>query len=216
MKEQFRSGLHLGKKNILKLNIVNAIIKEYLREGYRLTLRQLYYQLVSRDIIPNRVQEYAKLSTLLVKGRMAGVVDWEAIEDRIRIPFLPYWVLDIPDAIKADITSLENVGDVIAVDNLSIPENLEFIHEDVKELPVVTIQPFQKTVEDEKAEAEAEKGIDEEVEEGAEGEIGGAEGEEGAEGEAKDTEAPETEQKPAGSAQGENTPQADKNQEKPH
>lgn len=105
MKEQFRTSLHLGKKNITKLNIVNSIIEEYLEQGYKLTLRQLYYQLVSRDLIPNTVQEYAKLSTLLVKGRMAGVVDWDAIEDRIRVPYLPYWVYGIDDAIEDTIDS---------------------------------------------------------------------------------------------------------------
>ncbi len=100
VKEIFRDSLHLSKKNIEQLGLINSIIEEYAEEGYILTLRQLYYQLVSRDIVPNRVQEYAKLSTLLVKGRMAGSVDWEAIEDRIRIPFLPYWVTDIEDAIQ--------------------------------------------------------------------------------------------------------------------
>ncbi len=99
-KEKFREKLHLSKQNIQRLNVINTIIKEYAKEGYKLTLRQLYYQLVSRDIIANKIQEYAKLSTLLVKGRMAGVVDWEAIEDRIRVPFLPYWVIDIEDAIS--------------------------------------------------------------------------------------------------------------------
>lgn len=99
-KEQFRSNLHLGKKNIEKLNIVNEIIEEYLQQGYKLTLRQLYYQLVSRDIIPNNVKEYAKLSGLLVNGRMAGHVDWEAIEDRIRIPKLPYYANSIRNAMN--------------------------------------------------------------------------------------------------------------------
>lgn len=92
MKEAFRDRLGLNKKNTARLEVVNGIIDEYQAEGYRLTLRQLYYQLVSRDIIPNSVREYAKLSDLLVKGRMAGIVDWEAIEDRIRRPQLPYWV----------------------------------------------------------------------------------------------------------------------------
>jgi len=99
-KEQFREKLHLSKVNIKRLETINAIIEEYADDGYTLTLRQLYYQLVSRDIIPNEVREYAKLSTLLVKGRMGGVVDWEAIEDRIRVPFLPYWVTGIGDAIN--------------------------------------------------------------------------------------------------------------------
>jgi len=100
VKEKFREKLHLSKQNKEQLKVINEIIEEYAQEGYKLTLRQLYYQLVSRDIIANKVQEYAKLSTLLVKGRMAGVVDWEAIEDRIRVPFLPYWVHDVEDAIS--------------------------------------------------------------------------------------------------------------------
>lgn len=99
MKEQFRDSLHLSSVNKGKLEIINEIIEEYEEEGYKLTLRQLYYQLVSRDIIPNKVQEYAKLGNLLVKGRMAGVVDWDAIEDRIRVPFRPYWVRNVAHAI---------------------------------------------------------------------------------------------------------------------
>jgi len=100
----FRDELHLSKANTAKLETVNEIIEDYAQQGYRLTLRQLYYQLVSRDIIPNVQAEYAKLSTLLVNGRMSGVVDWDAIEDRIRIPFLPYWVAGIEGAINDTIT----------------------------------------------------------------------------------------------------------------
>ena len=65
MREQFRTSLHLGKKNIIKLDIVNNIIEEYLKQGYKLTLRQLYYQLVSRDIIPNRVTSLKEKSLSL-------------------------------------------------------------------------------------------------------------------------------------------------------
>lgn len=100
MKIAFRKQLNLSKKNLVQLELVNSIIEEYSEAGYRLTLRQLYYQLVSRDVIPNKVAEYDKLSTLLTKGRMGGVVDWDAIEDRIRQPELPYWVDGIEDAIR--------------------------------------------------------------------------------------------------------------------
>ena len=100
MKEQFSEKLRLNAANKAQLEKINEIIKEYAEEGYVLTLRQLYYQLVSRDIIPNLQKEYAKLSTLLVKGRMAGVVDWDAIEDRIRVPYIPYSVDDVDDAIQ--------------------------------------------------------------------------------------------------------------------
>lgn len=100
MKEAFRDKVGLSKANTQQLDTINKILEEYRKEGYRLTLRQLYYQLVSRAIIPNKKQEYAKLSGLLVKGRMAGIVDWNAIEDRLRQPYIPYWVQGIPDAIN--------------------------------------------------------------------------------------------------------------------
>lgn len=62
----------------------NAIIREYQAAGYMLTLRQLYYQFVARDIIPNKVSEYKRLGSIINDGRLAGLIDWEAIEDRTR------------------------------------------------------------------------------------------------------------------------------------
>lgn len=64
----------------------NAIIEDYQALGLRLTLRQLYYQLVSRNVIPNREREYKNLGALLSNARLAGKVDWGAIEDRVRHP----------------------------------------------------------------------------------------------------------------------------------
>ena len=100
MKQSFRDGLHLNKKNEELLETINEIIEEYSMQGYKLTLRQLFYQLVSRDIIPNEQKEYAKLSTILTKGRMGGFVDWSAIEDRNRVPYIPYSVDGIEEAIE--------------------------------------------------------------------------------------------------------------------
>jgi len=113
MKEVFNEILHLNIKNKEQLAVINKIIEEYSKQGYKLTLRQLYYQLVSRDIIPNSLKEYAKLSKVLVQGRMGGIVDWNAIEDRIRVPYLPYWVLDTADAINDVIQQyrLDRMGD---------------------------------------------------------------------------------------------------------
>jgi hypothetical protein len=57
-----------------------------------LTLRQLYYQLVARGYIPNRQTEYKRLGALLNDARLAGLVDWTAIEDRTRnLRGLPHW-----------------------------------------------------------------------------------------------------------------------------
>jgi hypothetical protein len=100
MKEQFDNKLRLSNANKEKLALINTIIEEYQAQGYKLTLRQLYYQLVSRAVILNNSKEYAKLSTLLKAGRMAGIVDWDAIEDRVRVLKLPYWVFGIADALE--------------------------------------------------------------------------------------------------------------------
>lgn len=87
-KIKFRT-VRLSKENKSRLEAINSIIEEYQEEGYTLTLRQLYYQLVSRDVVPNKQSEYSKLSTLLKEGRMGGIVDWDAIEDRLRKPQSP-------------------------------------------------------------------------------------------------------------------------------
>lgn len=62
----------------------NEIIEEYQLSGMTLTLRQLYYQFVSRDLLPNKRKEYSRLGRILSDGRMAGLIDWSAIEDRTR------------------------------------------------------------------------------------------------------------------------------------
>ncbi|MBA3321788.1 MAG: hypothetical protein H0T45_10145 [Pyrinomonadaceae bacterium] len=63
---------------------VNQIVEEYRVQGYDLTLRQVYYQCVSRDIIPNNEKSYDKLGRIVGDARMAGLIDWKAIVDRTR------------------------------------------------------------------------------------------------------------------------------------
>lgn len=99
MKIAFTAKLALSKDNKVKLTKINQIIERYRAQGYKLTLRQLYYQLVVENIIPNKVTEYDKIGDLLTKGRMAGVVDWDAIADRVRVPNIPYCNDGVEDAI---------------------------------------------------------------------------------------------------------------------
>ncbi len=86
------------------INQANAIIEEYRAQGFVLTLRQLYYQFVARDTFPddrrwewadgrwkrdpdgtkNAQPNYKWLAGIISDARLAGVVDWEAIEDRTR------------------------------------------------------------------------------------------------------------------------------------
>lgn len=63
---------------------VNSIIAEYDEQGFELTLRQVYYQLVARGFIPNNERSYKNLGNLINDGRLAGLIDWYAIVDRTR------------------------------------------------------------------------------------------------------------------------------------
>ena len=89
----------------------NRIIASYLRQGFKLTLRQLYYQFVARDLLPdswidpvynpkhglpadtkNTMKNYKRLGDLINDGRLAGKIDWNAIEDRTRnLQSSPHW-----------------------------------------------------------------------------------------------------------------------------
>jgi hypothetical protein len=73
-----------GRAALTRIAQVNAIITEYQQQGYILTLRQLYYQLVSRDLIPNTIKSYKNLGSVVNDARLAGLIDWNAIEDRTR------------------------------------------------------------------------------------------------------------------------------------
>jgi hypothetical protein len=74
---------------------VNRLITTYQGQGYTLTLRQLYYQFVAQDLFPpewadpttgtkNIQKNYKKLGVIVNDGRLAGLIDWNAIEDRTR------------------------------------------------------------------------------------------------------------------------------------
>lgn len=62
----------------------NRICAEYATQGYDLTLRQLYYQFVSRGWIANKQTEYKRLGGIINDARMAGKMDWDYIVDRTR------------------------------------------------------------------------------------------------------------------------------------
>ena len=71
---------------------INAILDDYVEQEYTVTLRQLYYQLVSKNIIANSKNEYTNLSNLLKNGRNAGLVDWDCIIDITRnVRTLSHW-----------------------------------------------------------------------------------------------------------------------------
>jgi hypothetical protein len=81
----------------------NRIIAAYQAQGYILTLRQLYYRFIAEDLFPdtwidpvynarhglppdtkNTLKNYKRLGSIVNDGRLAGLIDWDAIEDRTR------------------------------------------------------------------------------------------------------------------------------------
>lgn len=72
------------KRTLETIERANAIIDGYLQAGYRLTVRQLHYQMVVRNWRENTERAYKSLSDILSDARYAGLVDWDAIEDRGR------------------------------------------------------------------------------------------------------------------------------------
>ena len=76
----------LQRKTRERVAQANEIIHEYMAAGYDLTLRQLYYQFVARDLIPNTMEEYDRLGRMVSDARLLGLIDWNAITDRTRNP----------------------------------------------------------------------------------------------------------------------------------
>lgn len=62
----------------------NVIIQEYRDQGFTLTLRQLYYQFVARGLLENTQRSYKNLGSIVSDARLAGLIDWNSIEDRTR------------------------------------------------------------------------------------------------------------------------------------
>lgn len=89
----------------------NVVIDDYTKQGYVLTLRQLYYKFIAKDLFPetwideaynrkhgldprtkNTIKNYKRLGSIVNDARLAGLLDWNAIEDRGRcVRAVPHW-----------------------------------------------------------------------------------------------------------------------------
>jgi hypothetical protein len=98
----------LRTKAVEFLHVCNRLIESYQKQGYQITLRQLFYRLVAKKLFPpdqrysklpgtekwvrdlgpqgtmNCQPNYDWLGTTISNGRRAGIVDWDAIVDRTR------------------------------------------------------------------------------------------------------------------------------------
>lgn len=77
------------------LENVIEVLTRLQAQGYTLTLRQLYYQLIAGDLLPdswkdkvtgskNNTSSYKRLGNIVSQGRLSGILDWSTIEDRGR------------------------------------------------------------------------------------------------------------------------------------
>jgi hypothetical protein len=109
---------------LLLIQSCNELIEEMMADGYKLTLRQLYYLLVARDLFGedrkyvrlengkwrkdpingtiNAEPNYDWLGNTISDARLAGMIDWDAIEDRTRaLKSVSHW--DDPTDIIASV-----------------------------------------------------------------------------------------------------------------
>jgi hypothetical protein len=92
-----------SEQSVQLLTKATYIVSEYEQQGFDLTVRQLYYQFVSRGWLPeswadpitgstNNLKSYGKLQNLISDGRLAGLIDWDYIVDRTRnLESNPHW-----------------------------------------------------------------------------------------------------------------------------
>jgi hypothetical protein len=124
MKVAFKE-IRFHRESMLMINRCNKVIEAYQAQGLRLTLRQLYYQFVSHNLFPeshkwlrnangkwvknpagtiNAEPNYSWLSAIVSNGRLAGYVDWDAIEDRTRKPVYPGEFRDLRQLVESAIS----------------------------------------------------------------------------------------------------------------
>ena len=75
---------NFGPEATETIDRARVILEQYAEQGYDLTLRQLYYQFVSKGWLPNKQREYDRLGVLVSNARLAGLLDWDHIVDRAR------------------------------------------------------------------------------------------------------------------------------------
>jgi hypothetical protein len=79
-------GRHAKTRAVLERTV--AVLTEH----HPMTVRQVYYQLVSRQVLENSRSQYQAVSNLLVEARKEGTIPWNWVEDRLRRPrHVPMW-----------------------------------------------------------------------------------------------------------------------------
>ncbi len=85
---------------------IKLILIDLKKQGIEnITVRQIFYQLVSKNIIKNNKKTYLQISTIISKGRYIGELDWDTIVDNSKFLDTPNFFEDINDLLKAALYS---------------------------------------------------------------------------------------------------------------
>lgn len=69
-----------------KTTAIVGAARRLLADDHPMTLRQLFYQLVSQQVLDNTQNNYKNLSRIIATARQEGIIPWEWMEDRNRRP----------------------------------------------------------------------------------------------------------------------------------
>jgi hypothetical protein len=84
------------------VRFINSILADYERQGYTLSVRQVFYQLVSRNVVKNSMKMYNFVQSLVSDGRLCGLIDWAIIEDRGRSTTFVQHYRDPADLLRSE------------------------------------------------------------------------------------------------------------------
>lgn len=99
MTEKFQD-LKLTGEVLGMITMINRVIEEYKNDGLRLSVRQIHYIGVSSNWWENTDRQYKRLIKVVGDGRLAGLIDWDMIEDRNRFVYQRETWLNIGDALQ--------------------------------------------------------------------------------------------------------------------
>ena len=110
--------------NKISTVLIDHMIEIIAELDMTMTARQLYYQFIGRDLFPekwvddvynakkglppgtkNTIKNYKKFAALLTDARYAGLVGWDAIEDRVRRPTIWRDYPNLRDAVDSLVRS---------------------------------------------------------------------------------------------------------------
>lgn len=99
MKEVFEERT-FKPQTLALIHTMNGILEDYAGQGYVLTVRQLYYQMVATKGYPNNMRAYKRLVNHCGNARKAGLIDWDRLEDTARRVIMASAWDDVSDSLK--------------------------------------------------------------------------------------------------------------------